>query len=301
MKRYVLAVLFLGVIATGCQSVGPISNESMQVRKMRVNDVDLAYVEEGNGPTILFVHGSLGDWRAWDGLRPYFSPKYHFVSLSRRYHYPNAWADDGKNYTFDQHVEDVAAFIQGMNVGKVHLVGNSYSGKLAGVLALKHPELLRSVVLGEPNLILPSSAEGKAASRAFVKDLDKASASAKSGDDRQAAIFIINAVMDDPEGFSKMPLIQQQRWLDNAKTIGPMFSGRPPSSVTCDQLKTMKVPVLAVRGEITRANYRYGHDMLLSCLPQTAEGAIISNGTHFWAVDNPDGAARAILTFIAKH
>lgn len=84
--------------------------------------------------------------------------------MSRRYHYPNAWPDDGKSYSFEQHVEDLAAFIKGLNVGKVHLVGSSYSGRMAGFLALRYPELLRSVVLGEPGLVAPDSPEGKAAS-----------------------------------------------------------------------------------------------------------------------------------------
>lgn len=301
MRQYIPTTILLGLIAAGCQSVGPVPTESMQVRSMKVNGVDLAYVEEGSGPTVLFVHGASADWRAWDGLRPYFPTKYRFVSLSRRYHYPNAWADDGKNYTFDQHVEDVAAFIRAMNVGRVHLVGNSYGGRLAGVLALKYPELLRSVVLGEPNLVPPSSAEGKAAFGALVKDLGKASAAARSGDDRQAAILLANAVTGDPEGFNKIPPPQQQRWLDNAKTMGPMFGNRPPAPVTCDELKSLKVPALAIRGEMTSASYRYGHDTLLSCLPQTAEAAIVPNSTHFWAVNNPNDAANAILDFIGRH
>ena len=88
----------------------------------------------------------------WEGLRPLVAEKYHFVSLSLRYHYPNAWADDGRNYSMTQHVENVVAFIRALKVGKVHLVGNSYGGRLVAYVALQYPELLRSVVLGEPRV-----------------------------------------------------------------------------------------------------------------------------------------------------
>lgn len=300
MKRFVLAALLGALLATGCQSVGIVPTESMQVKKMMIDGTELAYVEEGSGPTVLFVHGASGDWRTWDGLRPYLSPKYRFVSVSRRYHYPNNWSDDGGKYTFDQQVEDTAAFIRGMNVGKVHLVGNSYSGRLAGVLALKYPQLLRSVVLGEPNLVPPTSPEGKTAAAAFVNDMGKASAAAKAGDDRQSAIFVANAVMDDPDGFSKLSPIRQQRWLDNAKTMGPMF-GRAPAPVTCDQLRGLTVPVLAIRGENTRSSYRHGHEMLLTCLPKSANEIIVAGGTHFWPADKPADAATALLAFIGKY
>ena len=199
----------------------------MSVKQLRVNDTDFAYVEKGTGPTVLFVHGASGDWRTWDGLRPYVSQKFRFVSMSRRYHYPNAWSDDGRKYTFDQQVEDVAAFIRVMNVGRVHLVGSSYSGRLAGALALKYPELLRSVVLGEPSLAQPTSAKGKEAVAVFLKDLGKASAAAKSGEDRESAILLANAVLGDSDVFTKLSPMRQQRWMDNAKTMGPMFGGTP--------------------------------------------------------------------------
>jgi pimeloyl-ACP methyl ester carboxylesterase len=122
----------------------------------------------------VFVHATDGDWRDWEGLRPLVAEKYHFVSLSLRYHYPNAWADDGRNYSMTQHVEDVVAFIRALKVGKVHLVGNSYGGRLVAYVALQYPELLRSVVLGEPpGVIAPISAEGKAALAALQKDSAK--------------------------------------------------------------------------------------------------------------------------------
>ena len=35
-----------------------------------------------------------------------------------------------------EHVEDVAAFIRTLNAGKVHLVGNSYGGRVVGYVAL---------------------------------------------------------------------------------------------------------------------------------------------------------------------
>lgn len=301
MWKYIIGCTVAGFLTAGCASPGRFSTESIPVKQMRVNGVDLAYVEEGGGPTVLFVHGAFGDWRTWEVMRPYVSSRYRFVSMSRRYHYPNAWADDGRHYNFDQHVEDLAGFIRAMNVGKVHLVGNSYSGRLAGVLAVKYPELLRSVVLGEPSLVAPGSAEGKAALAAVGKELGAAAAAAKAGNHRQGAIMVANAVLDDPEGFNKLPKIRQQRWLENERTAHPMFSGASATSVSCEQLKNLKVPAIAIRGELTRANFKHGHDALVSCLPTLAENAIVPRGNHIWAVENPDAAASAILSFIAKH
>jgi pimeloyl-ACP methyl ester carboxylesterase len=221
----------------------------MQVTTLKVNNVELAYVEEGKGETVVFVHGGgVGDWASWERLRPFISGKFHYVSLSRRYHYPNPWLDDGKNHTMAQHVEDVAAFIRALNVGIVHLVGNSYGGAVVGRVALKYPGLLRSVVVGE-GLIAPDSSEGKAAVAAAQKDNEKIGQALKAGDLREAAIFQYDWALGEPGAFEKLPPERQQQLLYNAKTLVP--EGRGETPLTCEQLRRLTVPTLLVRGEET--------------------------------------------------
>jgi len=275
------------------------STGEMQVKTLKVSDVELAYVEEGKGETVVFVHGGgVGDWRSWEVLRPLISGKFHYVSLSRRYHYPNPWLDDGSNYTMEQHVEDVAAFIRTLKIGKVHLVGNSYGGAVVGHVALKYPELLRSVVVGE-GLIAPVSAEGKAAVAAAQKDNAKFRQAAQAGDLRQAAMLQYDWALGEQRAFDKLPAERQQQLIYNAKTLVP--EQRRGTDLTCEQLGTLSVPALLIRGEKTPALQRYRYEITISCLPKTAEAAIIPGAPHSWYVRNPEASAKAILTFIAKH
>jgi pimeloyl-ACP methyl ester carboxylesterase len=299
-RRLAIFVLF-SVLLAGSYSMGFVPTEKMQVRQMRVNGVDLAYVEEGRGETVVFVHGAFGDWRNWEGMRPAIAERYRFVSLSLRYHYPNAWPDNGENYSIAQHVEDVAQFIRQLNVGKVHLVGSSFGGRLVGYVALKYPELLRSVVMGEPSIIAPASVEGRAAGAEMGKDIAKSVKAAKSGDDKQAAILLFNAVLNDPDAFRKAPLATQQRVLDNARTLSPYWARPTTLPTTCEQLGLLKVPALVVRGENSRASFRYGNETLLSCLPKNTATAVIPGAPHMWYEANPNAGARAILAFIAHH
>lgn len=274
---------------------------ALLIKQMPVNGIDLAYVEDGVGETVVFTHGASGDWRTWDVIRPYVSLEYHYVSLSRRYHHPNPWPDDGSGYSFDQDVQDLAGFIEALNVGKVHLVGSSYSGRMAGYLALRRPELLRSVVLGEPGLIAPDSPEGKAAVAKIHQDFAAVAAAAEAGDAVRAAILLFNAVMDDSDAFSKATAERRQRWLDNAHTIRLMFGGPDPTPLTCEALRLMKVPALVLGGENSRLNFRLAIDRLMACLPRGTELAVIPNAPHFYAPANPEATARAILSFVAKH
>jgi pimeloyl-ACP methyl ester carboxylesterase len=272
--------------------------EGMLLKKLKVNDIELAYREEGNGATVLFVHGSTGDWRTWEPLRPFISDKYHYVSLSRRYHYPNRWTDDGKNYSMTQHVEDLAAFIRVLNVGKVHLVGNSGGGRIVGHVALKYPELVRSVVMGESGLISPTSPEGRAAVASFQENNEKVLAAMKAGDAKKAMRLHYDAIAGQQGAWEKLPLERQRQRLDNATTVIPTLIGSA-IPVTCEELNALSVPALVIGGEKSPAYFRYRDERLLSCLPRTTRVAVIPGAHHEWYAVNPEASAKAILNFLA--
>src|SRR5258706_15439364 len=140
---------FLAAALAACQTSQPLQTELPRVKQMSVNGTNLAYVEEGQGEVVLFIHGANGDWRTWDELRPLIATRYRFVSISRRYHQPNPWSGDGKDYSVQLHVNDVVAFINALGVGKVHLVGGSYGGIVALYVALQRPDPLWGVTARE--------------------------------------------------------------------------------------------------------------------------------------------------------
>jgi pimeloyl-ACP methyl ester carboxylesterase len=301
LRERCVLVAVLAATLGACQLTPSRSTDAIEVKKLNVNGDDLAYVEEGQGDTVVFVHGGAGDWRTWEGLRPFIAQKHHYVALSRRYHYPNKWSDDGKSYSVSQHAKDVAAFIRALNVGKVHLVGGSYGGRVAGYVALENPELLRSVVMSEPALLPPTTAAGKAAMADFQKDIARATAAAKSGDAKQAAAFFFNAVLGDPAAFEAAPAMRQERWLDNANSLAPMFGGAAPRPISCEEFGAFKIPVLVMRGENTLEAFAQGNDALIGCLPKGTSTAVVPNAPHVWYPVNAQAGAAAILEFVAKH
>jgi pimeloyl-ACP methyl ester carboxylesterase len=301
MDQKLVVSFLLGLLFTGCQSPVHLATESMQVKQMPVNGVTLAYVEDGKGETVLFVHGAMGDWRSWDALRPFIAERYHYVSYSRRYHYPNAWPDDGRNYSLRQHAEDLAAFIRGLHVGPVHLVGNSYGGVLVTIIAIEHPELLRSVVIGEPGIasLLMNSPEGEQILADHRKRGTPVREAVKAGDPEKAAILLYDDTEGEVGAFKKIPEAQQKHWLANARTIGPMLSGEP-YPLSCEKIGKIRVPTLVVRGERTPPYHLATTEAFRICLPPGSGSAVIPNTSHLWSA-NPTAASEAILGFIAKY
>lgn len=296
MQRAFMTGLLLVLSLSGCQGIGSHATSGPQTKQMAVDGATLAYVDQGHGPTVVMVHGAFSDARNWDDIRVRVAQRYRVVVPSLRYHYPNAWTDDGARYSLSQHVDDVAALIRGLGAGKVHVVGNSMGSRIAGYLALKHPELVRSLVLGDPFIVAPTSDAAKAAIADWQKDAAPSTAAARAGDMKQSAKILYNAVLADPTAFDRAPAAVQQRVMDNAPSMGP-YSRQPAAApVTCDQFRKLRIPALIIGGARSRAIFRAGAETMASCLD--ARLVDIPDGRHDWFAAQPAAGAQAILAFL---
>ncbi|HEX8919928.1 MAG TPA: alpha/beta hydrolase, partial [Pyrinomonadaceae bacterium] len=123
-----------------------VSTDTDVVKYADVNGARLAYDESGTGQPVVFIHGALGDYRTWLPQSISLSKYYRIITYSRRYHHPNEWDGDGADYSHELHTADLAAFIRFLDLGPVHVIGHAYGGSLAALLAMKHPELVGTIV-----------------------------------------------------------------------------------------------------------------------------------------------------------
>src|SRR5207248_5249167 len=87
--------------------------------------------------------------RQIDGL----AKRYRVITYSRRCRYRNPWTGDASDYSVDLHVHDLAALIQAFSLGPVQLIGHSYGGRVATLVAISHPELVRTLVVAETGFV----------------------------------------------------------------------------------------------------------------------------------------------------
>src|SRR5258708_17705294 len=126
-------------------------DESFEMRKVTVgNGVELHYAERGSGIPVVFVHGSLSEGGFWNEQVAYFAAHgYRAIAYSRRYHPPNTNKTQ-QGYSAVVAADDPAGLIGALHLGEVHVVGHSYGAFTALFLGIKHPELVRTLVLCEP-------------------------------------------------------------------------------------------------------------------------------------------------------
>ena len=119
--------------------------------RRRVNGYDMAYIELGEGSPLVCVHGTLGDFRVWSPVLGPLSRRHRVVALSLRHFFPQHRDGAGSDFTIAQHVADVIGFIQAIDGRPVDLLGHSRGGHIAFRVAQQRPDLLRKLVLADPN------------------------------------------------------------------------------------------------------------------------------------------------------
>jgi len=272
-------------------------------KKLPIDGAELHYADQGSGPPLVLVHGSLSDGRTWRAQIEPMAQHYRVIAYSRRYHYPNAWTDDGARYTAAQHVEDLAALIDGLDLGRVHLLASSYGAYLALLFARRDPARVRSLVLGEPPILswLAALPGGAPLLAQFVMDVWEAARRAfQDGDAPQGVRLFLDAVVGSGT-FDRLPPQVRASLMANAPELAA--ETRSPDlfpGLECDDLRAITIPGLLLNGERSPAMFHLITERLAHCLPG-AERVIVPNASHAIHQDNPTVYNKTVLDFLARH
>lgn len=278
----------------------PLTEVNESVKRVPVNGTTLAYIEKGNGEPVVFVHGAITDLRIWLNQVDFFSNSYRAISYSRRGHWPDHQIEDARPYSRSVHAEDLAGFLKALDLGKVHLVGHSFGGAIALLTALQHPELVRSLVLGEPSpfVDLLDDSEVNLITKQKV-GFEEAYLLAK-GRNADAAIRQFLKTIVGADVLDQLPPAARVAVMENAPTLAPMLERyfvSPPLS--CGQLKSVTAPTLLIAGEFSPTIAVRSNGRLNNCLPNSAEATLysVSHGLH---IESPDEFNQLVSDFLAN-
>lgn len=109
------------------------------------------YIEGGSGAPLVLVHGggAGADCRSnWFKTMPRFEQHYHTFALDLLGFGDSDRPDPASfAYTQDARIEQMIGAIEALNVGPVHMVGNSMGGATTIGVAVRRPDLVRKIVL----------------------------------------------------------------------------------------------------------------------------------------------------------
>ena len=314
MKKQPIAVFTAAIFAfilfacnneTGKTETQVTQPTASEIKSVFINGDSLHYIDIGKGEPVIFVHGTLDDYRLWSMQMDTFAKHHRVIAYSRRYAYPNKQVNnDTADYTPAIHAKDLAEFIRSLNLGPVHLVGHSYGAYTALLTTMEHPELVKTVVLGEPPVmpLLQNVPGGDTIMKNFMSaSISPAAEAFKSGNNEKGVSVFIGGVTGDSSFFSKIPPEAQNMIMSNVLELrGIALSKNVFPPVSCDDLKKVKTPVLIMTGEKTLLLFSAINKELSKCLPDK-EDVILSNATHGLEMENPVDFNKIVLAFIDKH
>jgi pimeloyl-ACP methyl ester carboxylesterase len=162
IKCYAVLAIAVALCVCGCESR---SNVQPFASAISADGVQIAYAVYGSAtePTVVFVHGWCCDSRYWYKQIPYFSKKFHVVTLDLAGHGNSGFGR--KIYTTEAFGQDVAAVLRQLNVKRAILVGHSMGGEVILYAAKIAPERVIGLIavdtLEDLGMVYPDEVKSK--------------------------------------------------------------------------------------------------------------------------------------------
>lgn len=308
-KFFLILVLIVGLAACKTQNTAVQDQPQTVVsfdnpKSVNIRGEKLHYVERGEGESLIFVHGGLSDYRSFLSRVEPYSEDYHVVTYSRRYAWPNAQEfDESVDYSVRIHADDLYALIQELNLGKVHLVCHSYGAFTALTMALDYPEVVKSLVLGEPPAasLAKNTKGGRTSWYAFLEDdLRPAKQDFLADRNEEALEHFLKGVFGDDFSLAQVPPEVKQGWMDNLLEIWGLSMSEDFPPLDPLAIQNLDVPVLLIVGERSPTYLHEISNELHRLLPRS-EMVRFENMNHGLYFENPEAVDQAVPDFLKRN
>ena len=108
-----------------------------------VGDVNLHYVEAGDGPLVVLLHGFPEFWFGWRlQIEPLVAAGFRVVAPDTRGYNLSSKPEGFEAYAVDLLAADIRGLIEELGAESARLVGHDWGGSIAWTIAMNHPEVV---------------------------------------------------------------------------------------------------------------------------------------------------------------
>lgn len=226
-----------------------------------MNDIQLHYIEQGQGQHLILLHGNGEDSSYFVYQISYFSRNYRVIAIDTRGHGKSPRGE--KPFSIRQFSEDLKDCLEAMNIAKTILLGFSDGGNIALEFALKYPERVEKLVLNGANLF-PSGVKA-----------------------------IYQWPIEVGYRMAKLFAKKSEKARQNAEMLGLMVN---EPNIDLSELARLTMPVLVVAG--SKDMIKESHTRLIYKSLPNAQLNIIE-GDHFVANKNPEAFNEVVNRFLS--
>lgn len=262
---------------------------------LHVNDANIYYEDIGRGPeTIVFSHGLLWSGHMFHNQVTAFKDRYRCVTFDHRGQGQSEVTPAG--YDMDTLYSDAVALIEALDCAPCHFVGLSMGGFIGLRLAIRRPDLLKSLILLETSAE-PEPQENIPRYRLLNFVARWIGLRLVAG--RVMPIMFGENFLNDPNR-SDLKWEWQERLIANDRLgITRATSGVISRQGVTDQLDKISTPTLIIVGDqdvaTVPAKSKRMHERIAD-----SEMVIIPGAGHTSTVEEPAAVNDAVLTFLEK-
>lgn len=192
-----------------------------------------------NKNPILMIHGIISDACFFDEIKEFLKDDLDVIAYDRR-GYGEDICDKETDYSVAAQSEDAIRALAYHDLKPAWVFGNSAGGLIAIELALRHPELVKGLILMEPSLVFDRESSDLIA--AWNRELN---GYVKAGKIKKALPAFIRVIGNENEEKQSTSLSEIKKVYKNLKNfmygeLNDIQSYRP----TLEEVKSIKVPVV---------------------------------------------------------
>ena len=252
---------------------------------LQINDVSLYAEVDGTGEPVLLLHGGFCSLESMRALSDSLIPDYLVHAFERPGH--GRSADIDEEYSYARGLADTIAYLDAQGLESAHVIGYSDGAILGLMLALEHPERVRSVAAISANLD-PS---------AFSTAVEHSELLLTPRRERPAG--------DDDSDAPEKPDVERMHYA-RLSPDGPghadvvlgkllrLWTTEP--NIEPAELARITAPVLIVAGD--RDSIRPDHSLLIAASIPGAQLCIVPGATHGLLAERPELISRVIHGFL---
>jgi triacylglycerol lipase len=121
-------------------------SSGLKERFVQVDSLEIPYLETGNGPPLILIHGFGGDGYNFARVARHLRRRFR-VLIPDLPGFGKATRAVEIRYSIDAQADRIEHFMRALGIGSAHIGGNSMGGFIAARIALRHPHRVESLWL----------------------------------------------------------------------------------------------------------------------------------------------------------
>jgi pimeloyl-ACP methyl ester carboxylesterase len=263
------------------------------------NGIDINYVDEGQGDTLVLLHNVVANLHMFDFNVPELSQHIRAIAFDQRGWGLSSKPEDGLN--FETMAEDLYQLLRARNVDSLYLLGQAAMGiGIAMTFFMHHMDMVKGLIFSSGGSLATHQPHGIPLGESTVnplKELAKeAGMMAVLEKRKETLLFWAPRFTDEPRIWDRFVVMHEQAsvpaWVNLPERVLP-----ERRQAWIEQLNKWGGPVLQLVG-IEDLNPTQVIDMMRGYYPAT-QAVILPYAGHYLAIENPDDFNHTILNFMA--